>query len=205
MPERPSVLHLLLVRLKPGLSNGACRALLAEAAALADIEGVNYAGAVEASWDDSTHSLALFLFLRDRHAVENFGSHPAHIRFLRTTLAPLLDSMSGVDVGVEAGPPTDYGFACCFGAAFTPDAYDWQVRAFLDEVRSSLDGGTLCAGLTVDERQTFRAAGIAFWREPPAPDAPKLALESSGGLLRTETVIGVTHRLRSLPGPAFEQ
>lgn len=206
MSEQPSLLHLLLIRLKPGLSKEACRALLGEAAALAGIDRVHHSGAVEASDGDSTHSLALFLFLSDRQALEEFGAHPTHIRFLRATLAPLLESMSGADVGVEAAPPADYGFACCFGAMFAPDAYDWQVRAFLDQVRSSLGPeAALCAGLTLDERQAFRAAGVLLCPEPVAPDALKPIFEGHAGLLHTEVVIGSAQRLRPLSHPGAEQ
>jgi hypothetical protein len=202
MPEQLSVLHLLLVRLKPRLLKEARQTIVAEAVSLADIEGVLHAGAAEATSRDSTHSLALFVFLRNRQALDEFGAHPAHIRFLRTTLAPLLDSMTGADVGIEAAPPADYAFACCFGAAFAPDAYDWQVRGFLEQVRSSLGAGaTHCSGLPLDERQTFRAAGVVFRTEPAAADSLKLAPEGYPGLLRTETVIGVARRLGPPGGP----
>jgi hypothetical protein len=206
MPERLSVLHLLLVRLKPGLSKKARRTIVAEAAALAEIEGVRQAGVVEATGGDSTHSLALFLFLRDRQALDEFGAHPAHIRFLRTTLAPLLDSMTGADMAIEAAPPHDYASACCFAAAFAPDAYDWQVRGFLDQLASSLDAGaTLCAGLALDERQIFRAAGVVLWRAPTAPDSLKLALGGYAGLLRTEIVVGTAQRLGPPARPGLER
>jgi hypothetical protein len=167
MPEQPSVLHLLLVRLKPGLSKEDRSALMADAAALASIDGVQHAGAVQASGLDSTHSLALFVFLRDRAALEDFGAHPAHVRFLRRTLAPLLESMASADVSVDQTPPDDYGAACCFCVAFEPQVYDWQVRAYLEQVRSSLGpAGLLCAGPSLDDRQAFRAAGVAFWPRP---------------------------------------
>ena len=160
----PSILHLLLVRLKPGLSKEAARVLLADAAVLAEIDGVQHAGTVEASREDSTHSLALFVFLRDRAALEEFGAHPAHVRFLRRTLAPALESMASADVSVDQAPPDDYAAACCFCVAFEPQVYDWQVRAYLDQVCSSLgQAGLLCAGPSLDDRQAFRAAGVAFW------------------------------------------
>jgi hypothetical protein len=172
MPEQPFVLHLLLVRLKPDLAPEARGVLTAEAAALAGIEGVAQAGLVEGSSPGSTHSLALFVFLRDRGALEEFGTHPVHVRFLRQTLAPALESMVSADVSVDQLPPDDYAAARCFCAAFEPQVYDWQVRAYLEQVRSSLGpAGLLCAGPSLDDRQAFRAAGVAFWPGPEALSA----------------------------------
>jgi len=195
----PSILHLLLVRLKPGLSKEAPRALLAEAAALAGIDGVHHAGAVEASRGDSTHSLALFVFLRDRAALEEFGAHPAHVRFLRRTLAPSLESMASADVWVDQPPPEDYAAACCFCVAFEPQVYDWQVRAHLEQVRSSLGrAGLLCAGPSLDDRQAFRSAGVAFWPGPEAMSAADPLSGPAGPATQARAVVaGPARRLAS--------
>lgn len=169
MSRQPTVLHLLLVRLKPGSAEDARRALLAEAEGLATIGGVTEAGAVEANAEGATHALAFFAFLRDRAALEEFGADPAHVRFLRATLAPYLESLAAADVSVDAAPPEAYAAACCFCTPFPPEAYDWQVRGYLNQVRASLgDAAHLCAGPALDDRQAFRAAGIAFW--PGVPD-----------------------------------
>lgn len=197
MPEQPCILHLLLVRLKADLSKEARQALVAETAALASIDSVHHAGAVEASRGDSTHSLALFVFLKDRTALEEFGSHPAHVRFLRRTLAPALESMASADVLVDQAPPDHYAAACCFCVAFEPQVYDWQVRSYLEQVRSSLGrAGLLCAGPSLDDRQAFRAAGVAFWPMPEAmPAADPLSGPDGPATQARAVVAGPARRL----------
>ncbi len=195
-------MHVLLVRLKPDLAPAARATLLAEAAALAGIEGVAQAGLVEGSDPGSTHSLALVAFLRDRAALEEFGTHPAHVRFLRRALAPALESMASADISVDRPPPDDYAAACCFCVAFEPQVYDWQVRAYLEQVRSCLGpGGLLCAGPSLDDRQEFRAAGAAFW--PGAEGLPAAALLSGPGGPPTQAravVAGPAQRLEPPTG-----
>lgn len=197
MPEQPSILHLLLVRLKPDLPAAAREVLTTEAAALAGIEGVAQASLVEGSGPGSTHSLAFLVFLSDRAALEEFGTHPAHVRFLRRTLAPALESMASADVSVDQPPPDDYVAAYCFCVAFQPQVYDWQVRAYLEQIRSSLgQAGLLCAGPSFDDRQEFRAAGVAFWPPPEPTFTADPLLEPASPVTQSRAVVaGPARRL----------
>jgi hypothetical protein len=174
------ILHLVLLNLKPspdspaGTRTGtrlgkpaeaAVRAVLAAFARLADIDGVLHLGAAQAASDDSTHSLAMFALLRDATALEEFGTHPRHIEYLQSAVLPRVSDLATADVVVAETPPASYRAAACFCASFQPTTFDWQVRS-LFEAASQVPGNTTVGGLAANERQRFRAAGIALWPDP---------------------------------------
>jgi hypothetical protein len=168
IPQKP-VLHLALMNLRPAhagpavsVGDAAVEAILAAFSRLAKIDGVLHLGAVQAASDASTHSLATFAFLHDIAALEKFGTHPHHIEYLRSAVLPQVSDLVTADVEVAGSPPPSYRAAACFCASFRPTTYDWEVRSLFDAA-ARMPGNTTIGGLATDDRQRFRAAGLALW------------------------------------------
>ena len=162
MIAQNSILHLVLLNLKPASGEAPVDDLLAAFGRLAEIDGVLHLGATRAASDDSTHSLAMFALLRDSAALEEFGTHPRHIEYLQTAVLPRVSDLVTADVIAAEGPPPSYRAAACFCASFQPTTYDWQVRS-LFEAAAQTPGNTTIGGMAADGRQRFRAAGLALW------------------------------------------
>lgn len=168
IPQKP-ILHLVLMNLRPasagpavGAGDAGVEAILAAFSHLAEIDGVLHLGAVQAASDASTHSLATFAFLHDAAALEEFGTHPRHIEYLRSAVLPQVSDLVTADVAVAESPPPSYQAAACFCASFRPTTYDWEVRSLFDAA-ARMPGNTTIGGLAIDDRQRFRAAGLALW------------------------------------------
>lgn len=162
MMAQTSILHLVLLNLKRASGEGPVDDLLAAFGRLAEIDGVLHLGAARAASDDSTHSLAMFAILRDRAALEEFGTHPRHIEYLQTAVLPHVSDLVTADVLVAEAPPPSYRAAACFCASFRPTTFDWQVRSLFDAAARAPDNATI-GGIAADGRQRFRAAGLALW------------------------------------------
>jgi hypothetical protein len=162
MMAQTSILHLVLLNLKPAPGEAPVDDLLAAFGRLAEIDGVLHLGAARAASDDSTHSLAMFALLRDSAALEEFGTHPRHIEYLQTAVLPRVSDLVTADVVVAEAPPPSYRAAACFCASFRPTTFDWQVRSLFDAAAQVPDNATV-GGIAADGRQRFRAAGLALW------------------------------------------
>jgi hypothetical protein len=162
MMAQTSILHLVLLNLKPASGEAPVDELLAAFGRLAEIDGVLHLGAARAASDDSTHSLAMFALLRDSAALEQFGTHPRHIEYLQTAVLPRVSDLVTADVVVAEPPPPSYRAAACFCASFRPTTFDWQVRSLFDAAAQASDNATI-GGVAADGRQRFRAAGLALW------------------------------------------
>lgn len=169
MIPQKTILHLALMNLRPApagpaVSRGdeAVEAILAAFSRLAEIDGVLHLGAVQAASDASSHSLAMFAFLQDAAALEEFGTHPRHIEYVRSTVLPRVSDLVTTNVVVAKSAPPSYRAAACFCASFQPTTYDWEVRSLFDAAARVPDNTTL-GGLAADDRQRFRAAGLALW------------------------------------------
>jgi hypothetical protein len=161
-----------------GPADGTVQTILNAFARLAQIEGVLHLGTARAAGDDSTHSLAMFAFLRDAAALEEFGTDPRHIEYLKSAVLPQVSDLVTADVVVDRSPPPSYGAAACFCAGFHPATYDWQVRSLFEAAPRSPDSATI-GGLAATERQRFRAAGLTLW-----PDAADWSPGHRGDSLR---------------------
>jgi hypothetical protein len=167
-----SVLHVVLLNLKPAPGKAPVDDLLAAFGRLAEIDGVLHLGTARAASEDSTHSLAMFALLRDSAALEEFGTHPRHIEYLQTAVLPRVSDLVTADVVVADCPPGRarhgrvwpplYHAAACFCASFRTTTYDWQVRSLFDAAAQVPDNATI-GGMAIDGRQRFRAAGLALW------------------------------------------
>lgn len=185
MTAHSPILHLVLLNLRtpsadPGVSSAdaTVETILASFGRLAEIDGVLHLGTARAASDDSTHSLAMFAFLRDAAALEGFGTHARHIDYLQSAILPRVSDLVTADVVVANSPAPSYRAAACFCAAFRPATYDWQVRS-LFESTSQAPGNAIIGGLAANDRQRFRAAGLALW-----PDGDDWSPSHRGDSLR---------------------
>lgn len=174
MAAQTHVLHLVLMNLRAAAGgsavscgDAAIEPILAAFSDLAGIDGVLHLGAVQAASDASSHSLATFALLDDVAALEQFGAHPQHIEYVRSTVLPHVRDLVTADVAVADSPPASYQAAACFCAGFQPTTFDWEVRSLFDAAARA-PGNTTIGGLAVDDRQRFRAAGLTLW--PDADD-----------------------------------
>jgi hypothetical protein len=165
MTAQKTILHLVLLNIKPTPGEAAVDDVLAAFGRLAEIDGVLHLGAARTASDDSTHSLAMFAMLRDTVALEEFGTHPLHIEYLQAAVLPRVTDLVTADVVVAGGPPPSYRAAACFCAGFQPTTYDWQVRSLFDAA-ARMQGSATIGGIAVNGRQRFRAAGLALWPHP---------------------------------------
>ncbi len=154
------VLHLTLANLKSGLDEAEAEGVVRAFGRLGSIPGVIHLGAVHASVDDATHSLGLFAYLRDLTALDSFGTDARHINFLRHSLVGAVGDLATTDVVTSVLPPDHYSAALCFGADVHPGTFDWQIRRLLDRPSGAC---VVSGGLAINERQRFRAAGVAFF------------------------------------------
>ena len=157
MSDKRLVLHLRLVRLK---TPDARLAMVQRFAALATVDGVAHMGWVDSTSDASTHDLALFVYLRDAHSLERFGTNARHIEFLAESFLPAVRDFVSLDLTVEGAPPATYERATCLCLDIPAAAYEWQVDSTLRALAGDADASSL--GRALNKRQPFRAGGIVF-------------------------------------------
>ena len=165
MTASSTVLHLTLANLSHGLAEAGAEgeALLSAFGHLGAIPGVLHLGAVRGTADGSTHSLALFVYLRDRASLEAFGTDGRHIDFLRRSLLGPVTDLVTADVSASVLPPQTYSAAAAFAVGFRAETFDWQVRKLLEGLERPLvvSGGPSLDSLRGGQR--YRAGALALW------------------------------------------
>ena len=101
--------------------------------------------------------------LADRAALEPFAASAPHMEFVMRGVAPVTVRMWSAAVETEA--PEDPAIAEAgtlwgFALPARDGVYDWQVRQLLEDVEAL--PGSAVVGLTVEEREHFRAAGVVL-------------------------------------------
>jgi hypothetical protein len=110
----------------------------------------------------SEQALLAAIWLDDRAALEPFAASPEHMAFVMRGLAPCIAGMWSAAVEAAAPPPSkDEPFEALwvFAVRTSDTAFEWQVR----DVLHSLDPlpATVAAGPTFEERDRYRAGGVA--------------------------------------------
>jgi hypothetical protein len=194
----PTALHLLLVHLRPGVTQTQRDALARGFESLRSIDGVIHMGQVEGTESVSTHHLGLFAYLRDAAALERFGTHSLLMKYLQRSFLPVVEDFMSMDIAVRERPPDRYGAALCFCVDFPSDTYDRQVRSALAQVTESLgEDGILgnATGVALNQRQPFRAGGIVFAASPL--DLSRATLHAAS------TDATAPSRIVAVAGPAY--
>lgn len=164
---KPALLHQILARLKPAVSESQQRDLLGSLTPLHSIPGLWGISAGLGIANSEGPSLCILVYLDDVTALDEFGPHPLHIEYLHRRLGPQVTSFVSADIPLAATPPPHYEavHSLCFN--FRSDATQEMIHALFQEMRS-LSGIPGVLGLeaeaTVSWRQQFQAAGVVYLR-----------------------------------------
>jgi hypothetical protein len=165
------VLHADFIALVPNTPAASRQELVGHAAALASLPGVQAVVTIEAA-SELEFGLALLFVLDDRTALEGFGADTRYAAFLHKAVAPILETLAGVDVLVDTDFPQSAGYGACLALMAPEETYDWQVRAALTDWTNAIPGAAGGAiGLAVGERQRFRGLAVVFGDGPLAAGA----------------------------------
>jgi hypothetical protein len=148
------VLHVVCASLREGLEKDE----VAEACALAS--GLRAAEGAEAVVvARSPRELLVATWLVPGAGLEAFAASEAHMAFIMRGVASVTSGMWSAAVETVAEPPSGKVEALwVFGLRAADELYEWQVRAFLDEVAAL--PGRAASGVTFEERDRFRGAGV---------------------------------------------
>ncbi|MGE0227371.1 MAG: hypothetical protein AB7I38_04530 [Dehalococcoidia bacterium] len=114
----------------------------------------------------SERQLVVGTLLGSAADLDAFVASPAHMRFVMRGLAPVISGMWSTAIDTAATPSVDEGATVwVFALSDQEGIYEWQVRQFLDE---AAELGSAAVGVTVEERERFRAGGlISFGASQP--------------------------------------
>lgn len=168
-PVTNRVLHADFIALAPDAQADARTRLVEAASLLTEMEPVLAAAALDVDAGQE-FDVAFFFLLADLSGLERFGTDTRYSRFLQADVAPVLRSLAGIDVSLEADLPPD-GRAACITLAAPDHTYDFELRAALD-AWSRASGGTAAIGLAVGERQRYRGLALVSGDAVAPPEPP---------------------------------
>lgn len=149
-----ALLHLVVATLRESAETAAFERTLAEARALAAAPGVQRQ---IVGW--SSGQLVIGTLLDSVGDLDQFVASPEHMRFVMQGLAPVISGMWSTAIESDAAPAVDAGaLLWAFALPDQEGIYEWQVREFLDEV--AVIGRTALVGVTIEERERYRAGGL---------------------------------------------
>ena len=159
----PGVVHVIAATLRPDATPESVDTALERAHGLTEAPG---ARRVIVARSDS--ALLAAIWLDDRAALEPFAASPQHMAFVMRGLAPCIAGMWSAAVetttprpAADEGAPNDadYESLWVFAVRTSDTTFEWQVR----DVLTSLDSlpATVAAGPTFEERDRYRAGGVA--------------------------------------------
>ena len=154
MAAMSSLLHLVVASLADPLDRSAFERAVEFARSLCQAPGVRQQSI---GWSD--HQLVVATMLGASDDLDQFVASEQHMRFVMHGLAPIISGMWST--AIEAGNATTAPDAARLWAFALPEregVYEWQVRQFLDDAASLGDGAIV--GVTIEERERFRAGGL---------------------------------------------
>lgn len=166
------VLHLDFIAFRPGVSSEQRVDLIATAAALQAIDGVEAIGMLEVDGEGGSFDVAFWFRLRDFGALEPFGTDPRYVRFLQGSVAPLLRGFAGADVTLTPESETIEGDAACLALTGPEETYDFEVREALAAWAQEHEAAAATIGVAVGERQMYRGAALVFGGRTRTATAP---------------------------------
>jgi len=157
----PGVVHVIAATLRPDATPESVDAALERAHGLTEAPG---ARRVIVARSDT--ALLAAIWLDDRAALEPFAASPQHMAFVMRGLAPCIAGMWSAAVETSApatreGAPdhADYESLWVFAVRTSDTTFEWQVRDVLTSLGSL--PATVAAGPTFEERDRYRAGGVA--------------------------------------------
>lgn len=153
------VVHIVSATLRPDVDAALVDAALERARSLEDAPGARRVILAR-----SPEALLAAIWLDDRAALEPFAASPQHMGFVMRGLAPCIAGMWSAAVETPAPPPpADRTFEALwvFAVRASDGAFEWQVRDILRSVETLPQGALVAAGPTFEERDRYRAGGVA--------------------------------------------
>lgn len=174
----PGLVHLIVATLPADApDDGAARAVV-RAEELQSAPGV-----LAVLIGRSDERLVVATWLTSREALEQFAASTVHMAFIMQGLAPVIRGMWSAAIETDASPPAARpAHLWAFALPEREGVYEWQVRQFLDEVEA-LPGAVAAAGPTFEERERFRAGGVACVDDASAFAAGLTSLRGQWGEL----------------------
>ena len=169
------LVHVVTAGLRPNASPSAIEQAIGLAGGL---EGA--AGARATVIAASQRHLIVATWLSGREQLEPFAASEEHMAFIMQGVATVTDGVWSAAVETDAEPPDSVSELWAFALPDRDEVYEWQVRALIERVEG-LPGVASC-GLTFEERDRFRAAGVVALRaaERDAFDEALPAVDGSG-------------------------
>jgi len=156
-----AVLHLIVAALRSDADPAAVGQAEALATDLHTVPGVT--GVVSAR---SSEVLLVAAMLDGRDRLEGFAASPQHMAFVMRGVAVITSSMWSASLATEAEPSAltvaaaSATRAWIVALADNDSLFEWQARTFLDDLAAL--PGIAIGGVTVEEREQFRAGGLVL-------------------------------------------
>ncbi|MCK9485092.1 MAG: hypothetical protein M0R73_00035 [Dehalococcoidia bacterium] len=159
-PGALHVVHIISAALRPEVDPALVDAALERARALQDAPGARRVVLAR-----SAEALLAAIWLDDRAALETFAASPEHMGFVMRGLAPCIAGMwsAAVETPADPPPPDQPPEALwVFAVRASDTAFEWQVRDLVQSLEALPAGvGVVAAGPTFEERDRYRAGGVA--------------------------------------------
>lgn len=149
----PRLLHIVSAGVRSAVDADAITRAIELAHGLRDAEGA------QSVHVGRSHShLVVATWIADRTWLEPFAASAPHMAFVMRGLAEVTDTMWSAAVETDAAPPPAADTLWAFALRAGDGVYEWQVQDLLAGIER-LPGVAAC-GLTFEERDRYRAAGI---------------------------------------------
>ncbi len=151
------LLHIINAKLKKSITENAKFAALEKATNMSNISVVN---ATVSGF--SEQSIGVGVWLNNTDDLETFAASEEHLVFIMQGLAPIIDSLWSAAIDCSDLLPRENNDFLFWLYAF-PDhegVFEWEIQKMLNDI--SLLPGESWDGITIEERDRFRAGGIVI-------------------------------------------
>lgn len=150
------VVHVISATLRSDLPGEVVASTLTRARALRDAPGARTVLVAH-----TTEAVIVATWLPGRAEMEAFAASPPHMEFVMRGLAPSITGMWATAVETAAPPPLpgDVAALWAFAVRSAETVFEWQVRDVLASIAQL--PAKLAAGPTFEERDRYRAGGVA--------------------------------------------
>lgn len=168
-----AIVHIICATLRPDASEEAIAHAVRLGRELTTAHGVR-----AALLGRSPDRIVAVTWLEGRDALEPFAASPVHMAFIMRGLAPCIRGMWSAAVESDTVPPATTAALWVFALPSVETLFEWQVRDLLSAVATL--PGTAAVGVTVEERERYRAGGAVCLAAADGP-AFEAALATARG------------------------
>jgi hypothetical protein len=155
-PPRTSIVHVISATLRDDVPEEAASDALERARRLREAPG-----AQSVIVGRTGPAVIVATWLGGRADLEPFAASRPHMEFVMRGLAPNITGMwsAGVEAASPPPAPDEVGALWAFAVRASDTAFEWQVRDVLTSLARL--PAQVCAGPTFEERDRYRAGGVA--------------------------------------------